>query len=161
MNLRETRQFYNLSQAEVADILNVPIRTYRRYEIDDNYGDKFKRGRLIDMINKKFEISEEKGLLTIEHIKKTIIPVLKRNNIYYCYLFGSYAKGNPRENSDVDLLIDTDASGLSFLNLIEEFRMLLHKKVDLLRLKDIKENNPIALEILKEGIKILWSNLMI
>ena len=106
-------------------------------------------------INKKFEISEEKGLLTIEHIKKTIIPVLKRNNINYCYLFGSYAKGNPRENSDVDLLIDTDASGLSFLNLIEEFRILLHKKVDLLRLKDIKENNPIALEILKEGIKIL------
>ena len=78
MNLRETRQFYNLSQAEVADILSVPIRTYHRYESDDNYGDKFKRECLIDMINKKFEISEEKGLLTIEHIKKTIIPVLKR-----------------------------------------------------------------------------------
>ena len=51
--------------------------------------------------------------------------------------------------------MDTDITGLDFLNLVEELRDTLHKKVDLLRLSDLQSNNPIILEILKEGIRLL------
>ena len=71
-----------------------------------------------------------------------------------CYLFGSYAKGYATEKSDVDLLVDTDITGLDFFGLVEEFRESLHKKVDLLRLEDIRDNKEILLEILKDGIKL-------
>ena len=52
--------------------------------------------------------------------------------IEYCYLFGSYAKGTANDNSDVDLMVKTDISGLKFYDLIEKLREELNKKVDLL-----------------------------
>ena len=71
-----------------------------------------------------------------------------------CYLFGSYAKGYATETSDVDLLIDTTITGLNFFGLIEEFREALHKKVDLLRLDDVKNNKELLLEIMKDGVRL-------
>ena len=43
MNLLEIRQKFALSQINAAQILNVPSRTYIRYEKDDHYGDALKR----------------------------------------------------------------------------------------------------------------------
>ena len=156
MVLRELRNSYNLSQLEASKIVGIPIRTYRRYEQDDNYGDSFKREKLIEILNKRFEIDEDHGLLTIDSIKALLMPILQKYEINMCYLFGSYAKGSAKETSDVDLLVDTDITGLQFFGIIEEIRTALHKKIDLLRLKDIQINNPITLEILKDGIRIKW-----
>ena len=156
MELKELRNSYNLSQLEASKIVGMPIRTYRRYEQNDNYGDSLKREKLIELLNKRFEIDEDHGLLTVDKIKVLLNPILQKYKIATCYLFGSYAKGLAKESSDVDLLVDTDITGLQFFGLIEEIRTTLHKKIDLLRLKDIQVNNPIALEILKDGIKIKW-----
>ena len=41
-----------------------------------------------------------------------------------------------------------------FFELVEEIRTTLHRKVDLLRLNDLKNDNPIVLEVLKHGIRI-------
>ena len=38
--------------------------------------------------------------------------------------------------------------------LIEEFRDVLHKKVDLLRLEDILDNKELLMEILRDGVKL-------
>ena len=97
---------------------------------------------------------EIKGILTIAQIKKIIMPILDENHINKCYLFGSYARNEAREDSDVDLLLDTDITGLDFFTLMENLRVALHKKVDVLRLKDISDNNPISLVVLKEGALI-------
>ena len=43
MTLLETRKQYNVSQLDVATLLNIPVRTYIRYEKDDNYGSTLKR----------------------------------------------------------------------------------------------------------------------
>ena len=42
----------------------------------------------------------------ISTIKKVIIPIAKDYGIKRIYLFGSYAKGNANEKSDVDLLVE-------------------------------------------------------
>ena len=39
--------------------------------------------------------------------------------------------------------------------LIEEMRTALHKKVDLLKLADLKADNPIIIEVLKYGIRLM------
>ncbi len=155
MDIKETRNLYGLSQLEAATIVNIPVRSFRRYERDEHYGSPLKREIIIDRINKHCEITEEKGLLTVDKIKELLLPILNKHKISYCYLFGSYAKGTPRENSDIDLLIDTDLTGFDFFGLIEEIRSTLHKKIDLLRLKDLTNDNPIVMEILKEGIRLL------
>ncbi len=155
MDLKDIRGLYNISQTEVSKLTNIPIRTLRRYESDKNYGDTYKRERIINEIEKAFSVTEEKGILTIPGIKQTLLPILEKAGIKKCILFGSYAKGSPRETSDIDLLVETEITGLDFFNLIEEMRAALHKKIDLLRLKDLTPNNPIILEILKDGIRIL------
>ena len=46
-------------------------------------------------------------MLTVEEIKKTVIECLPKEYISEVYLFGSYARGDADENSDVDLHIYT------------------------------------------------------
>lgn len=43
------------------------------------------------------------NILTIKQIKQTIIPILNSYNIFDIYLFGSYARGEANQNSDVDI----------------------------------------------------------
>ena len=100
-------------------------------------------------------VDKEHGVLSLDKIKELLIPILKKHDISYCYLFGSYARGEARDNSDIDLLVDTSVDGFEYFRLIDEIRMSLGKRVDLLRLKDLSSTNPLNLEILKEGVKIL------
>ena len=155
MTLKETRESYGVSQQDAANTLGIPARTLRRYETNEKYGKPLVRKILIDLLNEKYEITEDKGILTLEDIKSMLVPILRNKKISFCYLFGSYAKGKAKPTSDVDLLVDTDITGLDFFSLVEEIRVKLHKKIDLLRLKDLQSDNPIILEILKDGIRIL------
>ena len=154
MNLQEKRKSYQISQRQASEILGIPLRTYARYEEDESYSDSYKYKKIMEDLDKAFFVDEEHGLLTVEKIKTIVLPVLEEHNINFAYLFGSYATGEARENSDVDLLVDTSITGLAYFQLVEELRTKLRKKVDLLRLSDIEPDNPISIEILKNGIKI-------
>ena len=156
-NLLETRNKYHITQQEAADALGISLRTYQRYEKNFDIASK-KTQNLIKILDDSYAINETKGILSIERIKQIIVPILEKNQINKCYLFGSYVRNEAREDSDVDLLVDTDMTGLDFFALVEELRVALHKKVDLLRLKDISDNNPISLIILKEGVLIYGNN---
>ena len=74
--------------------------------------------------------------------------------VEFCYLFGSYAKGYANEKSDVDLCVSTSLTGLDFFGLIEDIRVALHKKVDLIRFDTLNNNLKLINEIMKDGIKI-------
>ncbi len=39
----------------------------------------------------------------IEKIKKKIVPILKKNKVVRAGIFGSYARGENKKNSDVDI----------------------------------------------------------
>ena len=73
-------------------------------------------------------------------------------DVNFCYLFGSYAKAKP--TSDVDLLISANVKGLKFYGLVEEIRLKLNKKVDVLDINQLNNNIELTEEILKDGIKI-------
>ena len=151
--LRKIRESLNISQIEAANLLKISRRTYQKYEsLDDLNDDKlryyvyrFKESTLID---------EDNGILTTDFIKKTTAKVFKKYDIKSCFLFGSYAKGKAKGTSDVDLMIDSEITGLDFYGLVEDLRENLHKRIDLLSLNSIKENAPLLAEILKDGIKI-------
>ena len=157
MELKEKRMGYNISQQRAADIVGIPLRTYVRYEEDDNYGDSLKRKAIINAIDECCEINEDKGVLSIEQIKKSIQKLFDseyKDKIEFCYLFGSYAKGYANDKSDVDLCVSTSLSGLDFAGLSEKLRNVLHKRIDLIRLNNLKDNVELINEIMKVGIKI-------
>ena len=99
-------------------------------------------------------VDEEHGLLTIEDITRKCANVFQHYEVKFCYLFGSYAKGKETPVSDVDLLISADVKGLKFYGLVEELRVALKKKVDVLDINQLKDNLELTEEILKDGIKI-------
>lgn len=157
MSLLEVRNKYRLSQIEAANIVNIPVRTYRRYEKDENYGSSLKRDAIIFKLNENCEINEEKGVLSIIEIKEKINDLFEKeykNQIDFCYLFGSYAKGTAKENSDVDLYISSSLTGLKFVGLMEAIRICLNKKIDLIRDSELNDNSQLINEIFKSGIKI-------
>ena len=45
---------------------------------------------------------------SLEELKRIIIPIVSRYDIDRVYLFGSYARGNAKERSDIDLRVDAD-----------------------------------------------------
>jgi hypothetical protein len=54
-------------------------------------------------------------------------------------LFGSWARGEAREDSDVDVLVEVDPSiGLRFVELGEALEMALGRRVDLVSRRAIK-----------------------
>ena len=57
-------------------------------------------------------------------------------------LFGSYARGEQREDSDVDVVVEVDPSiGLRFVDLAEEIEDLLGVRTDLVSRRAIKARN--------------------
>lgn len=64
--------------------------------------------------------------------KKTIIEICKRHDISYCALFGSFARGDATEKSDVDLLVKfSKPKGFAFFGIADELEDALGRKVDL------------------------------
>ena len=75
-----------------------------------------------------------------------------QDEVQFAYLFGSYARGDYTDKSDIDIAVYlTDTSLDSRLEVHHALEVLLKKKVDLVVLNDVK--NMFLLEaILKEGI---------
>lgn len=91
-----------------------------------------------------------------EKIRKKVVPVLKRYKIKKAGLFGSYARGEQRRNSDIDVLIETKdrkMTLLGFIHIKHELENVLGKKVDLVEYKLVRPE--IKNVILTEEVRIL------
>ncbi len=72
--------------------------------------------------------------MSTQTIQQTIADYLKTQPVLKAYLFGSYSRGEEREDSDVDLLIVLDPEqpmGLRFFGMWGDLERLLNRKVDL------------------------------
>ena len=157
MTLLQIRNKYQISQALAASSVGVPLRTYIRYENNNDYGNSLKRESMIQKLMNKYEITEDNGMLSIETIKNELTFLFDseyKGKIEFCYLFGSYAKGYAKDNSDVDLCVSTSLTGLRFAGLSEAIRTVLHKRIDLIRFNNLENNLELVSEIMKDGIKI-------
>lgn len=69
----------------------------------------------------------------MDTITQKIIPVLEKYGVKKATLFGSYARGDYDENSDIDILIQPPKGmGLEFFGLKHSLEDTLQKKVDLI-----------------------------
>ncbi len=154
MSIKELRKSLDLTQKEASNLINIPLRTYVNYENNESKKGSIKYLYIIEILEKYGLIDEEHGLLTIEKIKDTVTSVLVNYDVEYCYLFGSYAKGSVTETSDIDLLMSTSITGMRFYSLVEELRIKLKKKVEIITLPTLEENPSLINEVLKDGIKV-------
>lgn len=153
-DLKELRMEKKMTQQQVADLVGISLRSYKAYENEAAKRNTIKYNYIVRKLEEMNPIDEEHGVLEIEDIARKCSKVLADYDINYCYLFGSYAKAKAKPTSDVDLLISANVKGLEFYALVENIRTVLHKKVDVLDSRQLKNNLELTEEILKDGIKI-------
>jgi predicted nucleotidyltransferase len=92
---------------------------------------------------------------SLEDITPKIVKILRKNDVAKAGLFGSYARGEDKKNSDIDILVELD-EGLNLLDYIRikhELEDETGKNIDLVEYSTIK---PIIRDqILSEEIRII------
>ena len=74
-----------------------------------------------------------KQIFTIENITAKVKPLAQKYHVKEVYLFGSYARGDNSESSDIDFRIEKGrVKGLQMAFLHDELEDALHRPVDLL-----------------------------
>ena len=91
-------------------------------------------------------------------------PIAEAYGLRSIYVFGSYARNEATEHSDIDLLIDTTGTNLrSLLSLGQlycDLEAALHKKIDLITLSSLEQSPALSSETLfrenvnKEKVKL-------
>ena len=99
-----------------------------------------KQGYIKELVREN--LRSHKGVLSLESIRLLILPVAKGSMLKSVFLFGSYARGEAKPESDVDLLIDGgNYHGLlAFMEIKEQFEKALGKKVDMISKDALDEN---------------------
>ena len=93
--------------------------------------------------------------MTIDEIKRNILPILKKYGVKKAGVFGSVVRGEETEGSDIDILVEIEGnmSLLEFAGLKIELEEALGREVDLGEYSVIK---PVIKEqIMSEEIPIL------
>jgi predicted nucleotidyltransferase len=96
----------------------------------------------------------ENKIYNIDDIKTLLAPVFSENGVKSAVLYGSYAKGEARATSDIDLLVESGLRGLDFVGLIEYIREALNKDVDVIDVRYLKRGSPVDDEICRSGVRI-------
>lgn len=84
---------------------------------------------------------------TLDEIARRIRPVAEKYRLRAVYVFGSYARGEAKEDSDVDLLVDATGSGLvawEYGGLYNDLAEALGKELDMITVATL--NQPIRHE---------------
>ena len=83
-------------------------------------------------------------IYTLDEIKKRILPVIEKYDIPAMYLFGSYARGEATEESDLDFLVETTETGLTSLlslgALYCDLEEVFQKSIDLITVRSVMQN---------------------
>lgn len=95
-------------------------------------------------------------IYTLEEIKLILKNTLKNLPVYSVILFGSYAKNEATNNSDLDFVIDTKEQlmGFKLYSLITKIEEAFNKQVDGFEKSEIIEFSKIDEEIKRTGVVV-------
>lgn len=123
--------------------LTIPLAIRRKIGLDT--GDQVlfyeKDGRIIIAASTPASLADaqiaaaENRVYTINEIRKMVFPIAKKYQIHNLRLFGSYARGEARPDSDLDFVIDQGEKNHSLFRLgglQVDLSEAFHKKIDLL-----------------------------
>jgi len=93
---------------------------------------------------------------TVSSIKKRSLPILKRHAVKRAAIFGSFARGEAKKRSDVDILVEFESKNKSLFDLIDlksDLENSFGRKVDIITYSSVYWR--IRDQILSEQVIIL------
>ena len=96
------------------------------------------------------------SVFTMEQIAAAVKPLADKYRVKEIYLFGSYARGEADENSDLDFLV---FGGEMFRRtmifaLAEDLREVLKKNVDVFEIAEVNSDSNFYQTIMKEKVLV-------
>ena len=101
---------------------------------------------------------------TFEEIQNRVLPIVRKYRIPALFLFGSYARGDATESSDLDFLVDTTGTELTSLlrlgSLYCDLEEAFNKSIDLVTVGAIMQKSTMESDIdfkntvLKERVRL-------
>jgi len=91
----------------------------------------------------------------VNRLRSKILPLLKHNGVVKAGIFGSFARGEEKKGSDIDILIQFKGGKtlLDLVSLERELKIVLGRNVDLLTYDSI--NHLIKERILNEEVRVI------
>ena len=98
----------------------------------------------------------ENKILNIENISDLVRPLAKKYKVREIYVFGSYARGEATETSDIDFLVfgGDDFKLTNILALGEELRETLNKDVDVFEICEINQDSNFYKSVMKDKVLV-------
>lgn len=103
-------------------------------------------------------------IYTLEEIRSRTQPIIRKYRIPAMYIFGSYARGQATEDSDLDFLVDTTGTDLTSLlrlgALYCDLEDAFEKRIDLITVRSIMQDTDMASDVdfrnavLKERVRL-------
>jgi predicted nucleotidyltransferase len=86
--------------------------------------------------------------MSIAEIQEKITPILRLHDIKKASLFGSFARGDEKSDSDVDLLVQLGKpmGMIAYVRFIQEMEDILHRSVDVITDKSLNAHIKSAIE---------------
>lgn len=131
-----------MNKKQIAYISNYNKKNYKMYQFRIKKSDAKLIEQLDNVSNRNDYLKKlvEKDLspdvLTLKTIKNKIKPIMMKHGIKNVYLFGSYARGEANNDSDVDIYCDEgDVNTLiKSIAFDEELENALGKRVDVVKI---------------------------
>jgi predicted nucleotidyltransferase len=97
---------------------------------------------------------------SIDEIKQRLNPIFAAYPVYKATLFGSYARGEANEISDLDILTDShgEISGVQFFAMWARAEDSVEKRIDMVELVEVKKESSIFESIQRDGVTIYDRN---
>ena len=95
-------------------------------------------------------------IYSLTELKNLILPIIKKYKAENAILFGSHARNQATDQSDIDLIvIGGDAfDPTDIFAIAEELYESSGKNVDVYEMNEIKKDTPLYHSIMKEGIRL-------
>lgn len=90
----------------------------------------------------------------LNYLKEHYSEFKEKYDIEQIGLFGSYARDEATENSDIDIFVKMKPTLSNYVEIKEELESTFHKSVDIVRIRD-KMNPYLLKRIQKDGLYVL------
>lgn len=96
------------------------------------------------------------AVLSLNRIKENVKPIALKYQVKEIYLFGSYARGEATDESDLDFLVfGGDNFKLTMIfSLAEELREAFQKNVDVFEIHEVNQQSVFYDTIMKERLLV-------
>lgn len=91
--------------------------------------------------------------LSLNEVKQLIIPILKQHDVAHAAIFGSFVRGEQKEDSDIDILVEFNNDQKTLMDLVSlelELGDLIGRRADVLTYDSLHPQ--IEKNVLKEQV---------